>query len=444
LKDIDLYFWVSELPELHTLLAWLESVGAEQIRYAADVQKRTSLEIVCRYQETWLDLSWQTFANMEASLKRLYTGESTARLDLVQAGNLLRARPIRSHGWLEKWQPRLKEFPSTLQKGVILTAAEFWRYPHHIEGLWSLARREAYLGLTEWLLADVQDGLRILFAVNHTWEPDWKQLAYAAARLEQAPDDLVRRINHIWQTAEPGQRVRQTLELLLEILYMVPESIDVGASILNIQQSLAVHAPQPVRGKGLYPQFTRLETPRLVVRRFMESDAATLMAYRNDPQVALYQDWRDLTPEAARAFIQDLHHLEPGMPGEWFQFALEVGDTGVHVGDIGLHVFADEPLQAEIGVTVAYPYQGMGYAREAMQAVLAYCFEVLQLHRVTATIDTRNQPSIRLMERLGFRREGHYKQSYRDVDRWTDEYLYARLRSEWQAQQDESGGARGG
>jgi RimJ/RimL family protein N-acetyltransferase len=228
------------------------------------------------------------------------------------------------------------------------------------------------------------------------------------------------------------QRVRSTLELLLEILYLVPDAMDVSAPIQNIQQSLALHSRQPVRGKGIYPQFTRLETPRLVIRRFMESDTATLVAYRNDRQVSQYQSWRDLTPENARAFIHSLDTLEPGMPGEWFQFALEVSDTGVHIGDIGLHVFAENSLQAEIGYTLAYHYQGMGYANEAVQAVVAYCFDVLRLHRITATVDTRNQASIRLLERLNFRREGHFLQSYQEVDRWTDEYLYALLRAEWE------------
>lgn len=431
-SDIDLYFWVNELPEPYTLVVWLESVGAEQIQYGTGPEKQANLEIVCRFQDAWLDLSWQTFASVETQLKRVYTGESTDRLDLLQAGNLFRAKPIRSHGWLEKWPPRLKEYPAITQKRLIQSASNFWHYPHHLEALWALAQREAYLGLTEWLLADLQDGLRILFAVNRVWEPDWKQLAHATGWLELMPENLVGRINQIWQETDPDQRVRHTLELLLEILYLVPQSIDVGAPAQNIQQSLAAHARQTVRAKGIYPQFTRLETPRLLIRRFMESDTATLMAYRNDRHVSQYQSWRDLTPENARAFIQDLASLEPGMPGEWFQFALEVMDTGVHIGDIGLHVLADDPQQAEIGYTLAYHYQGMGYASEAVQAVLAYCFEVLRLHRITATVDTRNQASIRLLERLGFRREGHFVQSYRETDRRTDEFLYALLRAEWE------------
>lgn len=78
-------------------------------------------------------------------------------------------------------------------------------------------------------------------------------------------------------------------------------------------------------------------------------------------------------------------------------------------------------------------YQGRGYATEAARVLLAYAFNKRGLRRVTSDCDARNAASLRLMERLGMRREGHLRQSRLTGDEWHDEYLYALLRDEWLA-----------
>lgn len=179
------------------------------------------------------------------------------------------------------------------------------------------------------------------------------------------------------------------------------------------------------------PQFSGLKTKRLYIRRFKESDAQIFTAYRADSEIARYQNWKDVTEARAREFIQELACLEPGTPGTWFQFAIELRETQTLIGDIGLHTFQKDAQQGEIGYTMASMHQHKGYVTEAVFAVLDYCFNRLNLHRITATTDTRNQPSIQLLERLRFRREAHFIQSYREDNKWTDEYLYAILRQDW-------------
>jgi RimJ/RimL family protein N-acetyltransferase len=176
--------------------------------------------------------------------------------------------------------------------------------------------------------------------------------------------------------------------------------------------------------------FTRINTPRLRIRRFQERDGTTLAAYRNDPQVARYQSWTGLTIAEAQRFIHSLEKAEPGKPGEWFQFALELNDTGIHCGDIGLYTQAADPAQAEIGFTLARQFQGRGLAFEAVSAVIDYAFDTLMMHRITATVDVRNEASLRLLARLGFRREAHFVESYREGDQWIDEYSFALLNRE--------------
>jgi RimJ/RimL family protein N-acetyltransferase len=184
------------------------------------------------------------------------------------------------------------------------------------------------------------------------------------------------------------------------------------------------------------PGFHALETARLRLRRFTNSDMDAFLAYRNDPEVARYQSWERVTKREAQALITDQVDEQPGEPGSWFQFAIAIKDTDALIGDCALHVHAEDPRLGEIGYTLAREAQRQGYATEAIRAVLAYAFETLALHRVSASADCRNTPSFRLMERVGMRREGHFLQHAWYKGEWCDEYLYAMLRSEWRANTD--------
>jgi RimJ/RimL family protein N-acetyltransferase len=177
--------------------------------------------------------------------------------------------------------------------------------------------------------------------------------------------------------------------------------------------------------------FTTFETTRLRLRHFMDSDLTLFMAYRNDPEVARYQGWEEISEPEARAFIQEQKEVQPGVPGQWFQIAVELKETGMLVGDCALKIEEHDEHQAEIGYTLSRAYQGRGIASEAVSCVLEYAFVTLGLHRVIAITDCENVASVALLERLGLRREGHFRQNVWFKGKWGDEYLYAMLQEEW-------------
>jgi RimJ/RimL family protein N-acetyltransferase len=177
--------------------------------------------------------------------------------------------------------------------------------------------------------------------------------------------------------------------------------------------------------------FTRIESERLWIRRFKDSDLSPFMAYRNDPEVARYQSWDSCDEQDARTFIGEMHSAQPGVAGEWFQFAIESKETRALMGDCALRVDEHEPYRAEIGFTLAREYQGRGFASEAVPLLLDYAFGALGLHRVVAIADCRNAPSVALLERVGLRREGHFLENVWFKGGWADEYLYAVLKHEW-------------
>ena len=87
-------------------------------------------------------------------------------------------------------------------------------------------------------------------------------------------------------------------------------------------------------------------------------------------------------------------------------------------------------MPAELGCTLHKDYQKKGYATEALKAIVDYLFGRLDKHRIIASVDPRNTASIQLIERLGFRKEAHFKESYYLRGDWVDDIIYAQLKTE--------------
>ncbi|MCF3960515.1 GNAT family N-acetyltransferase [Streptomyces fuscigenes] len=173
-----------------------------------------------------------------------------------------------------------------------------------------------------------------------------------------------------------------------------------------------------------------LTTPRLILRRFRTDDAAALAAYRSDPDVARYQGWSaPVPPDAARGLARAFAAGSPERPG-WFQYAVTLGAGSELVGDIGVCLH-DDLMQAHLGYTFAPRHQGLGYATEAVGAVLADLFGPRGLHRVSAECDARNERSAALLRRLGFTQEGHRREAAWMKGEWTDELLFGLLAADW-------------
>ena len=173
------------------------------------------------------------------------------------------------------------------------------------------------------------------------------------------------------------------------------------------------------------------ETARLRLRRFLPDDAPALAAYRSDPAVARYQTWREpVSPEAAAGLVARFAAGDPTEPG-WFQYAVELAATGELIGDVGVRL-DENRMQADLGFTLARAHQGRGYATEAVTALLDLLFTEHGLRRVSAECDARNTASARLLERVGFRREGRRAAHTWIKGEWTDDLLFGLLADDWE------------
>ncbi len=177
-----------------------------------------------------------------------------------------------------------------------------------------------------------------------------------------------------------------------------------------------------------------LETPRLILRPFQDSDLESFAAYRADPEVARYQGWdMPYSVDRAAEFIAEMKAKQPATGNEWYQFAVERNSAPGLIGDCAFHLLEGDQRQAEIGVTLARQHQRQGYAAEAVSRLLDYLFRDLGLHRVIARCDVDNLASARLLECVGMRREGHCVENIWFKGAWGSEYLYAVLQRERKA-----------
>jgi RimJ/RimL family protein N-acetyltransferase len=113
--------------------------------------------------------------------------------------------------------------------------------------------------------------------------------------------------------------------------------------------------------------------------------------------------------------------------------AIELKGEDRVIESIGLRIKDESNRAADIGYVLARRCWGRGYMPEAAHGVVDAAFRRVRLHRVWAGCDVRNRASHRVMEKIGMRREAHFRKNAFEKNEWRDSYLYAVLAEEWPA-----------
>ena len=176
----------------------------------------------------------------------------------------------------------------------------------------------------------------------------------------------------------------------------------------------------------------RLETERLFLRFLEAGDVEDLLEYHSHEESIRYIPWdvRD------RAFVVDwltravtYTGIGEGEPG--LLLAMVEKGSGKVIGQLNSSM-TDRPNQtADIGYISNPDFRGKGYVNEALKALVDHLFTVEKVHRVVADIDIRNSDSIRVVERLGFRREATFIENDFLKGEWCSMHLYTLLSREW-------------
>lgn len=173
--------------------------------------------------------------------------------------------------------------------------------------------------------------------------------------------------------------------------------------------------------------FAPLQTDRLVIRALEPDDVDALHARRNDPEVARLQNWTLPYPrERAQGIVDGSIELAGPRDGEWWMAAVVERASGAFVGDLAVHLtFGGR--SAEIGYSLDTASRGRGYATEALDRLLDHLIDDAGVARVSAMLHPDNVASARVLERCGFRFEGHTRGSYWVGEEQSDDLLYGLL-----------------
>jgi RimJ/RimL family protein N-acetyltransferase len=174
-----------------------------------------------------------------------------------------------------------------------------------------------------------------------------------------------------------------------------------------------------------------LHGDRVHLNALTSDDLPTIARWYEDADFMRLYDARPAHPQSGAELTQWLEGLQKDK--NTFAFAIRTQDNDALVGTVEL----DEILWAHgvsgFGIAIGdRAHWGQGYGYEAAQLALAFAFNEINLHRITATVFDYNARSIALMEKLGFQREGAFREFLqRDGQRY-DMLLYGLLRREWE------------
>jgi [ribosomal protein S5]-alanine N-acetyltransferase len=173
-----------------------------------------------------------------------------------------------------------------------------------------------------------------------------------------------------------------------------------------------------------------LSTARLRLRPVDDADADALHAMHSNAHVLRYWDsppWSD--PARAERFIAACRQMAE--EGTGTRLAVERSTNGEFIGWCSLTRWNPDYRSASMGYCYDTEAWGHGYGTEAARAVLQWAFDTLDLNRVQAEADTRNAASGRVLEKLGFVREGTLREDCIVNGEVSDSWVYGLLRRDW-------------
>lgn len=174
------------------------------------------------------------------------------------------------------------------------------------------------------------------------------------------------------------------------------------------------------------------DSVRLTYRPLSLLDAVAVHSYQSLEQAVRYVPFAPRTLEQVEeALNRQLPRPELAEVGQFVIYGAWSKETGRLVGQFNLGVDQLDPKSGSFGYLVHPDFWRQGFALEASQALLTHAFADRGFHRVTAIIDVRNVPSIRLAEKLGMRREATHIEHDRLKGELVSEHTYALLAREW-------------
>ncbi|MFL5695207.1 MAG: GNAT family N-acetyltransferase [Ktedonobacteraceae bacterium] len=176
--------------------------------------------------------------------------------------------------------------------------------------------------------------------------------------------------------------------------------------------------------------FPVLETQRLVLRELQPEDAAILFRFYSDEEVMRYYDTPMNRLEQVQRSIAA--HRSRFENNEAIRWGITIKGTKDVVGNCGF--YRDSYSQfAILSYVLARPYWGKGLMTEALKAIITFGFDHYYLHRIEAHVAVPNLASQRVLQKLGFKKEGFLRERFYENNHFHDEWVFALLKGDREA-----------
>lgn len=172
-------------------------------------------------------------------------------------------------------------------------------------------------------------------------------------------------------------------------------------------------------------------SPRMVFRPLMKSDLVAMYKLSSIPEVEQYNTLgipKDIS--VTKAILKERLRENKAESIGNLTLTVEQKGTNTFMGLFGISLGRPTQQKAEIWYKFHPDFWGKGLATEAVNCMLDYCFEELNLHRVEAGCAVENIASIRVLEKVGMLREGRARQSLALPSGWSDSYEYGLLKTD--------------
>lgn len=171
---------------------------------------------------------------------------------------------------------------------------------------------------------------------------------------------------------------------------------------------------------------------RVCLRDPLPSDAALIYNWRNESALQAHQPLVYLSPDHIQSDIERTSGNQlPNYARDRFQWIIERISDRAPMGWMTLSIRTWEHQIGEIGYSISEAYHGQGYGYEALQLMLRKVFYEAHLYRVEAKCSVENPASYKLLEKVGFTKEGVLREYFNIRGKRIDHFIYSFLRSEY-------------
>lgn len=237
-SDIEIEFLVDNLISEENMINWIKQIGGTDIYpYGAPIGDG-SVWIIFKYKDYWIESGWQTISSMKNNINSIIEGKIITHDKLILASVLKDAIFIRDDGILSDLQGQLNLYPEELQKDIIANTIEPWTMGLAIAVRKMLSKRDDKIPFLQRMIPDIQRILRILYAINSQWEPDWKWTKNIISNLDIKPQNLEERIDSIICLKDTKENLKNCFELIKDTLLLIPKDLELGETIEDILKNI--------------------------------------------------------------------------------------------------------------------------------------------------------------------------------------------------------------